>query len=370
MDATFRFDGARASRTQSTVDVKTAEIPDLYNKDFWRELNPAFFENVADADIVISSPDRSGASDAEKFPRRAVDTSLPEIESIEPPVRVRVERFTCKASVKRKDGGNLLSHETDIPLDCPVVTTNAQTKKYTWTTGMSVDTGDPIPVGLAEQLLANAPDSGSVSVMFDIREGTPPKTGETFRGYPCQSTLTSLAMNTCTASFASAPALDMKSLAELQNGFRRRASASYSRKTRETGEANTGGEIPAGGAAITKAAQAGAGQMRAERFKGADDEEKKINLDPDDITTENKIAKMRKVIYAAVNAEGEPVNRSASFLVTIPKGGAGGSDDDDIDDENPEYCEDGRPYPTEDNGRGNPSEDDGRADPAKIDTCW
>jgi len=243
LDATFRYEGSRASMSKATVDIKTAEIPDLYNKDFWRELAPSFFENVADADITISSPSRSGESDAASYPRRAVETSLPEIESVEPPLRVRVEQFTCKASVKRKDGGNLLSHETDVPLSSPVITTNAESKRYSWITGMSLDTGDPVPEGLAQQLLYNAPDSGSVSVSFfllDPANPSPPEIGATFRGYPCQSTLTSLAMNTCTASFASAPALDMKSLAELMNNFRRRGSASYTKKTRRTGEIDTG----------------------------------------------------------------------------------------------------------------------------------
>lgn len=134
-------------------------------------------------------------------------------------------------------------------------------------------------------------------------------------------------MNTCTASFASAPALDMKSLAELMNNFRRRGSASYTKKTRATGEIDTGSGdgIPTGGAAITNAALAGAGQMRAEVFVGDSDDAKKITVNPDDITTKDKTAQMREVTYTVQeggyydNSKLNLKTYKASFLATGPE---------------------------------------------------
>ncbi len=64
LDGTFMYNGARFSKTRTSLDVKTMDIADLYSKDLWRSLCPATFDGVLDQDITITGPTRSGEAEA------------------------------------------------------------------------------------------------------------------------------------------------------------------------------------------------------------------------------------------------------------------------------------------------------------------
>jgi hypothetical protein len=100
----------------------------------------------------------------------------------------------------------------------------------------------------------------------------------------------------CDADFTPSPEQSLEDRAKLITGFRSRVQSHFNRKTRETGEVDTGNELDRKAVQPMRNAYIpGQGERKAARFTGVDEPNKAVDIDPDDITGPNKEAKLRSL---------------------------------------------------------------------------
>lgn len=295
LHGTLELSGRDASRSKQRLDAVTEALGDIDSPTWWKEKCPQVFGNVAAGDIVISDAGRSGEADKANYPRLAV---TPMQDIVAAGMLARVETFSCLAEVTRRNAeGDVLDVEKDLPVQIKLVTTNATTRTYTYTTAFSSTSGDPEPEGLAGallaahagdgmalQIVARIPDSSS---LFDMSGGTHywlPEPGDAYAGMIAQSVVFEFPSRTMTIDFGPATHLSIQDMAGMMSGFRARRTTSVAAKHRDTGEIDSD-EIPMGVVAPAEAVQSGQG--RRERFVVAiPDDGPKIDSDPAKITSE------------------------------------------------------------------------------------
>ena len=223
--ATLRLAGASGSTVRQSFDSKTEDIPsDLNDKTWWQQKHP----RIATVDpnyLTITGAARSGASDAASYPRISA-SSAGELEAAG--LRCRTEKFTCRATILSQT-----DEEEDIELTMFFVTTNARTKKYTWTVSSESTSGETVPSGLAQAILDDR--SGELlQERMTIRLGESlPTLGDMCDGLLLQSFDVDCGNLTAELAFGQPEHLSPEDMAALLSGFRnkRTSTASSSRST-------------------------------------------------------------------------------------------------------------------------------------------
>lgn len=145
--ATLQLAGFSSSSVKQSFTAEVELNPQWNTPGWWYYRHPRL-ANVAESAVSIQ-PDsckRSGEADAAKYPNIAKQT-VGELKAAG--LRARVETFTCECTITTDD-----DVEEKIHLQMQYVTTNATNKTYTWIASSSSTTGETVPDGLAEAILA------------------------------------------------------------------------------------------------------------------------------------------------------------------------------------------------------------------------
>lgn len=293
MHGSLELAGRDANRTRQKLDVVSEAVGDIADAAWWKAKCPQVFGNVAAGDVVISNAARSGEADKASYPNITV---TPAQDIAAAGLLARVETFSCVAEVVRRNGaGDVVDVEKALPVQIQLVTTNATTRSYKYTTSSTSTTAEPEPDGLAAALLAaHAGDGRSLTVVGSLPDSTSdfdmsggehdwlPEPGDTYDGMVAQSVQMDFPERTMTIQFGPPSHLSIQDMAGLMTGFRARRTASTAARNRDTGE--TGGdEVNMNIVAPAQAVQAGQG--RRERFVVANPAGAVIDSDPAKITS-------------------------------------------------------------------------------------
>ncbi len=270
--ATLRLAGASSSTIRQSFDSKTENIPaDLNDKSWWQTKHPRI-TTVDPNHLTITGATRSGSSDADKYPRISA-ASAGELEAAG--LKYRTEKFTCKATISTAD-----DVEEELELTMFFVTTNATTRKYTWTVSSEATSGETVPSGLAAAILADR--SGELlQERMMIRLGSSlPCLGDACDGLLLQSFDVNCDDLTAELSFGQPEHLSPEDMASLLSGFRnkRTSTSSYSRPTGKK-EDDTKDEVELGGIPPVSSTEFCPGTKSKTTIKKADNSTGSINLD-------------------------------------------------------------------------------------------
>ena len=156
----LELQGAGGSVTSSSLDVETEDIPPDWqtNKQWWKSKHPRL-ANVDAEYMTVKDARRTGT-----LPRIAA-IPMKDIENAG--LRAELSTFSVLATIPTLDDTNSeVDVERDVFLTMDFITTNAQTRKYTWVDSRSATSGEWIPDGLAEAVLAqHASDGAEMSVV-------------------------------------------------------------------------------------------------------------------------------------------------------------------------------------------------------------
>ena len=231
--------GSAGASYESFKSVTEAIPDDLYSVTWWKEKHPRLANVTANA-INITDAARSDSGETTVYPRIAKSTRG-EIEAAG--LHCRVTRFTCKCSIETAD-----DEEEEIQLSMDFLTTDAETKTYTYQTGSWSVEGETLPDGLAKAVYEQHARA-LASEQLTVRTGgvLPFRTGWSLDGLVLQEMSVDLDMRTARLSFGPPPCLGVEDMRNLLNGFRQRGYASTARmqrKTDEQVEAEATGGIP------------------------------------------------------------------------------------------------------------------------------
>ena len=235
--ATLQVRGASSNTVRQSFKSVTEAIPgDLNSVGWWRQKHPRL-EKVAPAAIKSIS---EGTRTPSTYDRISAATAG-ELE--EAGLKCEVSKFSCKATIETED-----DKEEDIYLTAHFLTTNAtgtasDPKTYTWISQSSTESGEWVPDGLAEAILAER--CGSIrSEKMTIRLGeTFPAIGDTItdegQTLPLQSFDVDCADLTADLFFGAPEYLSPEDMAALLSNFRNKRTTSSS-TVRKTGKKDDG----------------------------------------------------------------------------------------------------------------------------------
>ena len=280
--ATLRLAGASGSTVRQSFDSKTEDIPsDLNDKTWWQQKHP----RIATVDpnyLTITGAARSGASDAASYPRISA-SSAGELEAAG--LRCRTEKFTCKATILSQT-----DEEEDIELTMFFVTTNAKTKKYTWTVSSESTSGETVPSGLAQAILDDR--SGELlQERMTIRLGESlPTLGDMCDGLLLQSFDVDCGNLTAELTFGQPEHLSPEDMAALLSGFRnkRTSTASSSRSTGKKSD-DSKDEVEMGGIPPVSSSEFCPGTKKKTTIAAKDGATGTIELDSSKLKEEEKV---------------------------------------------------------------------------------
>ncbi len=244
--AVLPVSGSETSADRRSLDVQTADFPaDLNSADFWRQWHPDLRLLPEGASLTIRDASRSGTTDLSHYPRFIVVAGVGLAELEEAGVaRSRVERLLCTAVLTTTayygEDKSADSVET-AQLSLEVITTDAVTKTYRWVAGFDGTSGETIPDGLADALLAARQSDGlSATVVAHLPPDAGaliPRPGDTRSGLISQSVDIDIRALTVTVAFGPPAALGPVDLAGWLSAFRniRRSTVSFRRSTGEDG---------------------------------------------------------------------------------------------------------------------------------------
>lgn len=314
LNGTLQIAGNDASRTTQRVDVVTEDFGDPASSTWWLGKCPQVFGNAAAGDITITSYIRSGEATKANYPRI---TSTPITDITEAGLLARVETITCVATVIRKDGaGAIVDTETSLPVQIELITTNATTRSYTFTTALASTSAEPVPENLADALLAaHSGDGSTLSILaripdtsddFDMSDSAYhewlPEPGDTYAGMIAQTVKLQFPSRTMTIVFGLPSHLSIQDMAGMMTGFRTRKTTSLSGKNRAAGEIDSE-EINMNLAIPAQSVQSGQGLR--ERFVVKKAAAGTIDSDPSLVTDEDNEVKPRQITIYIPSESGE-----------------------------------------------------------------
>lgn len=280
--ATLHLAGASSSTVRQSFDSKTENIPEnLNDKTWWQQKHPRI-ATVNPNYLNITDAARSGATDAAKYPRISA-ASAGELEAAG--LRCRTEKFTCKASIISDT-----DEEEDLELTMFFVTTNATTKKYTWTVSSESTSGETVPSGLAQAILADR--SGELlQERMTIRLGsTLPTLGDMCDGLILQSFDVDCGDLTAELSFGQPEHLSPEDMASLLSGFRnkRTSTCSTSRATGNKAD-DKKDEVELGGIPPVSSSEFCPGTKKKTTIKAKDGSTGSIEMDSSKLEESEKV---------------------------------------------------------------------------------
>lgn len=235
--ATLQIKGASSNTTRQSFKSVTEDIPQNLNDAAWWKARHPRLANVAANAIAISEGSRTPSN----YPRISAATAG-ELE--EAGLHCEVSKFTCKATITTAD-----DKEEEIFLTMNFLTTNATgtaagPKTYTWVAESSSESGETVPSGLAETILAERAGS-LLSERMTVRLGDAlPQLGdaivETEGTVFLQSIDVDCASLTADLKFGVPDYLSPEDMAALLSGFRNKRTSS-SHTVRKTGKPDDNG---------------------------------------------------------------------------------------------------------------------------------
>ena len=230
--ATLQLAGASSSTTTQTFDSKTEDIGSISSVDWWKSKHPRL-ANVAASAITISNATRTGS-----LPRISASTAG-ELEAAG--LQAEVDKFTCTAKIDTAD-----DVEENLFLTMHFLTTNAKTKKYTFTTASSSTSGESVPLGLAKAILDER-SSALRAETIAVRLGdTLPVLGDAADGLILQSFDVDCDNLVATLNFGAPEWLSPEDMAGLLTGFRNKRT-STSCWSRASGKPQSASTVELGG---------------------------------------------------------------------------------------------------------------------------
>lgn len=223
--ATLQVKGASASTTRQTFRSKTEDFPsNLNDAGWWKSKHPRLANIPASA---IEITDAARVLDATAYPRISSSTAG-QLE--EAGLNAAVDKITCKCKISTSD-----EVEEEIYLTMNFLVTNAKTKKYTWVSESSAESGETVPGGLAAAILADR--AGMLkNERMTIRVGdTLPVLGDGCDGLFLQSFDIDCANLTADLHFGQPEHLSPEDMAALLSGFRNKRTV-FSATSRHTGK--------------------------------------------------------------------------------------------------------------------------------------
>lgn len=315
--ATLRLAGASGSTVRQSFDSKTEDIPsDLNDKTWWKQKHP----RIATVDpnyLTITGAARSGASDAASYPRISA-SSAGELEAAG--LRCRTEKFTCRATILSQT-----DEEEDIELTMFFVTTNARTKKYTWTVSSESTSGETVPSGLAQAILDDR--SGELlQERMTIRLGESlPTLGDMCDGLLLQSFDVDCGNLTAELTFGQPEHLSPEDMAALLSGFRnkRTSTASSSRSTGKKSD-DSKDEVEMGGIPPVSSSEFCPGTKKKTTIAAKDGATGTIELDSSKLEAGEKVEIHDLTVKGADEKDDKTFKVISDKDVEIPAGGGAG----------------------------------------------
>lgn len=237
----FELTGMRASWFRARVE--TEAFPTANDKAWWKSRIPWLAE-IPDADITVH--DHALDVAIQGFPRILKEGSLPEwlnVDSAEGHIRAKVD------TIIRDDdpvAPREVDEKKDVAVSAAVVATDAETRRYTRLASM--ETGEPVPVGLAAALFAAwgrlhyegkvtlSEDELSSSILPGARLNiTGGRTAWATMNGIVQQVSEDAQTGETTISFGPLPGVEADTLVGLMRAFRARRVA-YQRRARTTAE--------------------------------------------------------------------------------------------------------------------------------------
>ena len=302
---------------RQSFDSKTEDIPsDLNDKTWWQQKHP----RIATVDpnyLTITGAARSGASDAASYPRISA-SSAGELEAAG--LRCRTEKFTCKATILSQT-----DEEEDIELTMFFVTTNARTKKYTWTVSSESTSGETVPSGLAQAILDDR--SGELlQERMTIRLGESlPTLGDMCDGLLLQSFDVDCGNLTAELTFGQPEHLSPEDMAALLSGFRnkRTSTASSSRSTGKKSD-DSKDEVEMGGIPPVSSSEFCPGTKKKTTIAAKDGATGTIELDSSKLEAGEKVEIHDLTVKGADEKDDKTFKVISDKDVEIPAGGGAG----------------------------------------------
>ena len=366
--------GAGGSVTSASLKVETEDIPQDWqtNKAWWKQKHPRL-ENVDEHYLELKDASRSG-----DLPRI---TSVPMKDIGAAGLRAEMDTFRVKAKIPTLGKNNEeIDVEEDVLLTMDFITTSAQTRRYSWVESSSATSGEWVPDGLAEAILAqHAHDGEALGVTARPPLTAWPVPGQTRGGLICQEVGHDLAADLMEVTFGPPAQLSAQDLAGLMTGWRNQRRATSS-NARATGEPKDDAKVDHTAVAPVKTTEFSPGKktkIGAEQAGQTNDPATAV-VDPSRLPEDNNKAELREVEYVSdVDADGNPVKSRAYFLVNEPRDAdASGPDDQDRECAH-DGAPDGTPYGSGGGHDGDhPGVDtpggghEGGGHPGKTGPCW
>lgn len=270
--ATLHLAGASSSTVRQSFDSKTEDIPtNLNDVSWWQQKHPRI-ATIDPKAITITEGARSGAADAAKYPRISA-ASAGELEAAG--LKCRTEKFTCKATIT-----TATDEEEDLELTMFFVTTNAQTKKYTWTVSSEATSGETVPSGLAQAILADRSGELLQERMMIRLGSTLPTLGDMCDGLILQAFDVDCGDLTADLSFGQPEHLSPEDMASLLSGFRNKRTSTCS-TSRSTGKKSDDSkdEVELGGIPPVSSSEFCPGTKKKTTISAKNNSTGKISLD-------------------------------------------------------------------------------------------
>lgn len=282
----------------------------------WLAAHCSSLKGVAVADIRAGAISRSGEADKGLYPRI---TSVPLSDLERAGIRARLETFSADVNIAiaSDDGTTVRTEISKMRVVLTLITTSAETKRYSWQDSYSYTAAETAPDGLAAALLGHLADCGrSATVAVRLAAGLDiPRPGDCRGGLPCQSVEIDLKRETAVAVFGAPSHLSAADLAAVLSGFRnlRRASVWGSRRS---GEASEEDAEPAAIVCPVSEETFSLGSFeRLAASKGG----KTADMNPADLAKDGAAAKFRKIVYQDQDGN----TKNAQILATEIESGAG-----------------------------------------------
>lgn len=387
--AVLPVSGSESSADRRKLDLVTHEIPsNLASAAFWRIWH-ADLKMIPAAGLEIKEASRTGGGDLSHYPRFLATAGVGMAELEEAGVaHFRTERLLCTAVVTTSvylGEGKSVEHVETADLSLEIIATDAETHLYRWTASSDATSGESVPPGLADALLAaHQADGSSAEVLCALKTGAAlPRPGDTRGGLTAHSVSVDCRTLSVSVGFGPPAALGPVDLAGFLSGFRniRRSTISVRRATGESADgAETDGTfmLPATSSGWAKR---GDNKVSAAPVEGASGGT--ATMDPSDLN-DGDVAKFREIeipgkkegdapsFYKvlATEATSEPTAANtvpeACEHAEPPGGGAGGGGGEAENEDQSETRE-----PPGGGSAGDSQEErDHDKFPSKIGPCW
>jgi len=309
--------GSGGSVTSASLNVETEDIPPDWetSKAWWMKHHPRL-ENVDVNYLELKDASRSG-----DLPR-ITNVPMKDIEGAG--LRAEIDTFRVRARIPTLDSENVeIDVEENVLLTMDFITTNARTRKYTWIESSQGTSGEWVPDGLAEAVLAqHAHDGEALSVVARPPAAGWATPGQTRGGLLCQTVEYTLGSDLVSVTFGPPAQLSAQDLAGMMTGWRnqRRATSSHSRAT---GEPRDDAKVDHTAVAPVKTTEFSPGKKSkiGATETGNQSDPGRAVVDPSALPADNNQAKFRQVEFAAIGDDGNPVSMTAWFLVNEPQEG-------------------------------------------------